>query len=87
MAALFSFAFVATVLLALEWVMGLYSDSPEIIKRGSEYLWIIGWAYLFQVPVVFVLVLMKLDEPLKALLCLIRLKSGRWIKQVTREEL
>lgn len=67
--------------------MGLYSDSPKIIKRGSEYLRIIGWAHLFQVPVVFVLVLMKLDEPLKVLLCLIRLKSGRWIKQVTREEL
>ena len=45
-AALFSFAFAATVLLAPEWVMGLYSDSPEIIKRGSEYLRIIGWAYL-----------------------------------------
>ena len=42
-------------------------------------------AYVFMLPVPFVLALMKLDEPAKAVLCLIHLRRGKWLKVVTRD--
>ncbi len=36
----------SVVLFAPEWVMGLYSSSPEIISAGADYLRIIGFAYI-----------------------------------------
>lgn len=42
-------------------------------------------AFLFHVPVWLVLFCMKVDEPLKAIACIFRLKSTRWIRSVTRE--
>ena len=38
--------FGTTVLAAPEWVMGLFSNNPEIIMRGAEYVRILGYAYL-----------------------------------------
>lgn len=42
-------------------------------------------AFVFKLPVPLVLALMKLDEPVKAMLCLIHLRRGKWLKVVTRE--
>ena len=42
-------------------------------------------AYVFMLPVPLVLALMKLDEPAKAILCLIHLRRGKWLKVVTRD--
>lgn len=42
-------------------------------------------AYVLQLPVVLVLILMRIDEPLKSLICFIRMKGNKWIKSVTRE--
>lgn len=36
----------AAVLLFPEFIMGLYSNNAEIIAAGSDYLRIIGWAYV-----------------------------------------
>lgn len=42
-------------------------------------------AYVFEWPVPVVLICMKLDEPLKALMCIIRMRTGKWIRCVTRD--
>lgn len=42
-------------------------------------------AYLFQWPVPIVLLCMKLDEPLKSLMCIVRMRTGKWIRSVTRD--
>ena len=42
---------------------------------------VLHWA----VPLVYLL--FKLDEPAKVICCLLRLKSGKWMKNVTREKL
>ncbi len=36
----------AAVLIVPEWVMGLYTRDAQVIALGSEYLRIIGWAYV-----------------------------------------
>ena len=43
-------------------------------------------AFVFFINPVIVCGLLRLDMPMKALICLIRLKSGKWIRNVTREE-
>lgn len=40
---------------------------------------------LLQLPVPVVLILMKIDEPAKSLISLIRLRSGKWIKSLARD--
>ena len=46
LAALFALAMAAVVLIAPEWVMGLYTEKTQVIDQGSQYLRIMGWAYL-----------------------------------------
>ena len=46
LAALFALAMAAVVLIAPEWVMGLYTGKTQVIDQGSQYLRIMGWAYL-----------------------------------------
>ena len=41
-------------------------------------------AFVFNLPVPVVLLFMKIDEPLKSVICQIRLKGNKWIKNVTR---
>ena len=40
---------------------------------------------LLKLPVVAVLLLMKIDEPLKGIICVIRINKNKWIKSLTRE--
>lgn len=40
------------------------------------------WLHL---PIVIVFGCMKFDEPVKWIICLVRMRSGRWIKNVTRD--
>lgn len=42
-------------------------------------------AYVLKFPVPVVYAIMKLDEPVKDILCLIRMKGTRWLKNVTRD--
>lgn len=44
-------------------------------------------AAYFQLPVPIVLALMKIDEMLKSIVCLIRLRGRKWLNSVTREKL
>jgi len=52
-------------------------------------MWFIGvpltilGAFVFQFPVFFVYALSVVEEICKTILCLIRLKSGRWLKNIT----
>lgn len=43
-------------------------------------------AYVLKLPVVAVYAVMKLDEPVKDILCLIRMNGTRWLKNVTRDD-
>ena len=58
-------------------------------EMGS--LWIVATplafiaAYVLQLPVVVVLILMRIDEPVKAVVCFFRMLGKKWIKSVTRE--
>ena len=42
-------------------------------------------AMVFRWPVPVVLLLMKIDEPLKSLLCMLRMRGRKWMKSVARE--
>ena len=42
-------------------------------------------AFIFSFPVWLVLFCMKIDEPLKAVVCIFRLRGKRWIRSVTRD--
>lgn len=42
-------------------------------------------AFLFHWPVPIVLLCMKLDEPLKALMCIIRMRTDKWMRSLTRD--
>ena len=44
-------------------------------------------AVYFQLPVPLVLALMKIDELLKSVVCLIRLHGKKWLNSVTRDKL
>ena len=46
-----------------------------------------GAAAYFQLPVPIVLALMKIDEMLKSIVCLIRMRGKKWLNSVTREKL
>lgn len=42
-------------------------------------------AYVFRWPVPLVLICMKIDEPLKAGICLLRLRGTKWTRSLARE--
>lgn len=42
-------------------------------------------AYVFQAPVPLVLFCMRIDDPLKAVACVFRMRTNKWIRSVTRE--
>lgn len=42
-------------------------------------------AFVFELPVPIVLLFMKIDEPIKNVVCTIRLKGDKWLRSVTRE--
>lgn len=42
-------------------------------------------ASFLQLPVPAVLVMMKIDEPLKSIASVIRINSGKWIKSLARD--
>lgn len=42
-------------------------------------------AFVLHLPVWAVLLCMKIDEPIKAIVCIFRLKGRRWIRSVTRD--
>ncbi len=44
-------------------------------------------AYVLKLPIPLVYLIMKIDEPAKDLLCLIRMKGTRWLKNVTRDDI
>lgn len=42
-------------------------------------------AFTLHLPVPVVLICMKIDEPVKVMFCLIRMRGNRWLKSVTRD--
>lgn len=67
-------------------------DSRFNLAVDISTLWLISVplgivaGLLLKLPVPLVYLFFKLDEPAKVICCLFRFKSGRWIKNVTREE-
>jgi Na+-driven multidrug efflux pump len=59
-----------------------------LMDQSGIWLWALplGWtmAFVLHWPFLLVYFLIGLEEPLKSLLALWRLKTGRWIKEVTR---
>lgn len=59
-----------------------------VVEMVMLWLFAIPLAYLgsyFMLPVPIVLMLMKIDEPLKTVACLIRMRGKKWFNSVTRE--
>jgi putative MATE family efflux protein len=79
---------------ACSFLMGIFRGSGDTrfaLITDISCLWSaipIGAAaaFLFHVNPVIVCGLLRLDMPMKAIICLFRLKSGKWIKNVTRDE-
>jgi putative MATE family efflux protein len=59
-----------------------------VMDQSGIWLWAlpVGWvmAFVFHWPFLLVYFLIGLEEPLKSMLALWRVKTGRWIKEVTR---
>lgn len=68
-------------------------DSTFNLAVDLSTLWLISVplgilaGLVLQLPVPFVYLFFKMDEPAKVIFCLLRLKSGKWIRNVTRESL
>lgn len=60
------------------------------MDQSGIWLWALplGWvmAFVLHWPFLWVYFLISLEEPLKSLLALWRMKTGRWIKEVTRTQ-
>ena len=65
-------------------------DTKFCMATEISCLWLLSiplasiGAFVFQLPVVLVFMLMKIDEPSKMIVCLIRTKSDKWMKSLTR---
>lgn len=65
-------------------------DTRFCLVTEMVTLWVIALplalcGMLLRLPVVAVLLLMKIDEPLKSIICIVRINKNRWIKSLTRE--
>ena len=65
-------------------------DTKFCMKMEMICLWLIAiplalaGAFVFNFPVPLVFLLMKLDEPTKAIVCIIRMKGTKWLNSLTR---
>lgn len=42
---------------------------------------------VLHLPALITYILLRIDVPIKAILCYLRMKSGKWVHNVTREEI
>lgn len=65
-------------------------DTKFCVKTEMTCLWLVAIplafiaAFVFQLPVPIVFLLMKLDEPSKAIICIIRMRGTKWLNSLTR---
>ncbi|MGL5345857.1 MAG: MATE family efflux transporter [Peptostreptococcaceae bacterium] len=65
-------------------------DNKFVFKVEMIFLWCISIplgllsAFVFKLPIFVIFIAIKIDEVLKALVGILRLKSGKWIKDFTR---
>ncbi|MPM31826.1 Multidrug resistance protein MdtK [bioreactor metagenome] len=65
-------------------------DTKFCMKTEMTCLWLVAIplafiaAFVFQLPVPIVFLLMKLDEPSKAIICIIRMRGTKWLNSLTR---
>ena len=82
--------FVSIVGICLVGVLRGGGDTRFCMFLEIGALWFIGIplgyiaAAVLRLPVPFVLAAMKVDEPTKALACVLRVRSGKWLQIVTR---
>lgn len=65
-------------------------DTRFCLITEMTALWVIALplalsGMLLKLPVAAVLLLMKIDEPLKSIICIIRINRNRWMKSLTRD--
>lgn len=66
-------------------------DTKFCMKTEMSCLWLLAipvasiGAFFFELPVPIVFILMKLDEPTKAIICLIRMRGTKWLNSLTRD--
>ena len=83
--------FVSTSALCIVGVLRGAGDTRFCLAAEMISLWVVALpcafvaAFLLHLPVPLVLLFMKIDEPLKVLLCIIRMRKDQWIRAVTRE--
>lgn len=65
-------------------------DTKFCMKTEMSCLWLIAiplalvGAFIFNFPVPLVFLLMKLDEPTKAIVCILRMRGTKWLNSLTR---
>lgn len=65
-------------------------DTKFCMKTEMSCLWLVAiplamvGAFIFQLPVPLVFLLMKLDEPSKAIICMLRMRGTKWLNSLTR---
>jgi len=80
--------------LSSTYIVGIFrgaGDTKFALWADNIFLWLVtlpfgilvGW--VLQWPAWVVYVCLKLDAPLKVLICFFRARSGKWIRNVTRE--
>lgn len=57
----------------------------EMVTLWAVALPLALFGMLLKLPVTAVLLLMKIDEPIKSIICIIRINKNKWIKSLTRD--
>ena len=60
-----SLGFLLVAVLAPEWALGIYTNDPEVIALGSDYLRVVGWSYLGTAVAVSYTMLLRSIESVK----------------------
>ncbi len=81
--------FVSVSSITLVGILRGGGDTRFCLVMEMVTLWVVATpgalvGSLLKLPVPFVLVLMKIDEPLKSAACVLRINRGKWIKSLAR---
>lgn len=66
-------------------------DTKFCMKTEMSCLWLLAiplasvGAFILELPVPIVFLLMKLDEPTKAIICILRMRGNKWLNSLTRD--
>ena len=83
--------FVSVSSISIVGILRGAGDTRFCLTTEMISLWLVALplaflaAMVFHWPVPIVLALMKIDEPLKSVICIVRMRGKKWMKSVTRD--